>query len=47
MQRHHTYKIAVSNYSKNTSKSKSSKGDIKFEKNKSLKLLAVIIFEIA
>ena len=27
MQRHHTYKIAVSNYSKNTSKSKSSKGD--------------------
>ena len=27
VQRHHTYKIAVSNYSKNTSKSKSSKGD--------------------
>ena len=27
MQRHHRYKIAVSNYSKNTSKSKSSKGD--------------------
>ena len=27
MQRHHTYKIAVSNYSKSTSKSKSSKGD--------------------
>ena len=27
MQRQHTYKIAVSNYSKNTSKSKSSKGD--------------------
>ena len=27
VQRHHTYKIAVSNYSKNTSKSKSSKRD--------------------
>ena len=27
MQRRHTYKIAVSNYSKSTSKSKSAKGD--------------------
>ena len=27
MQRHHTYKIAVSSYSKSTSKSKSAKGD--------------------
>ena len=27
VQRHHTYKIAVSNNSKSTSKSKSSKGD--------------------
>ena len=35
MQRHHTYKIAVSNYSKNTSKSKSSKGD----NSKKIKLL--------
>ena len=27
MQRHYTYKVAVSNYPKNTSKSKSSEGD--------------------
>ena len=35
MQRRHTYKIAVSNYSKNTSKSKSAKGDYseKIKKN--------------